>query len=288
MIRSYYRLIARSRTMSAAAWELSPARKSLYTLGVILVLCAGSMQLPETVLARYSALRSSSAPSMAGRDVTVGPPKGSDRDPSITANGGATAVRASGVNTTTSCTGARYTQPSAMALSSAPDGYSEIIESPDFYRIYGDTVQDLRQAITSCPLRKAAGEFHAYTSYQLSWSYTSTVTNGRCYLQKAKVGLHISQYLPTFTAGGSAPALTTTIWENYAHNLYVHEAGHVAIDREYAGKLLVALQKTPATDCAALDDHILTIADIYTTMLTAANELYDSQTDHGATQGAVL
>jgi predicted secreted Zn-dependent protease len=82
--------------------------------------------------------------------------------------------------------------------------------------------------------------------------------------------------LPVFWSAVASQALKT------------HEDGHTALDIEYATKLATALQNTGNMDCATLTRQTQSIIDSHVTMLNAANELYDSQTNHGATQGAVL
>jgi predicted secreted Zn-dependent protease len=84
------------------------------------------------------------------------------------------------------------------------------------------------------------------------------------------------------------PTSVATSWNVYATNLKIHEDGHAAIDRDHANRLTVALQNLQALDCKNLGAQTQATISSYITMLNTANVLYDSQTNHGANQGAVL
>ncbi|QQS19732.1 DUF922 domain-containing protein [Candidatus Saccharibacteria bacterium] len=186
------------------------------------------------------------------------------------------------------CTGYAYALPAAVALGSAAPGLSQQIDAPTYYTVYGSSVSSLRKAVTNCPLRKAAGAYHAATAYQLNWAYTPTVTNGFCSITDVKVGLHVNQLMPAFSPGNAISPEVASAWDSYAHALKTHEDGHAAIDTNYATRLTVALQNLGSIDCNAMTSQVQTVIDSYVAMLDTANELYDAQTNHGATQGAIL
>ncbi len=186
------------------------------------------------------------------------------------------------------CSGTPYSVPTQLSLTSAPAGLSTVIDAPTNYQVYGDSIANLRDAIESCPLRKAIGSYHAVTTYQVSWSYGFHVSNSVCRLSDVRVGMHINQYLPLFVPSAATPQTTASSWQQYIAVLQQHENGHVAIDTDYAKRLTAALQNLATTDCGSIAAQASTITDSYVTMLNTANDLYDSRTNHGLTQGAVL
>lgn len=187
-----------------------------------------------------------------------------------------------------SCTSAGYALPNALSLTSTATGLTSVIDPPTHYEVYGSSLPALRAAITNCPARRAAGSYHALTAYQLNWAYTPVATNGVCRLENVRVGLHVNQFMPMFSPGNTTPPSVTSTWDAYSQALKTHEDGHTALDIEYATRLATALQNTGNMDCATLTRQTQSIIDSHVTMLNTANELYDSQTNHGATQGAVL
>lgn len=192
------------------------------------------------------------------------------------------------VETARACTGTPYSPPSPLPVTSLPTGLSKVVDSPAHYQVYGSSISGLRSAIESCPLRRANGHYHASTSYQLNWSYAVVVSGTTCTLTNIRVGLHVSQYMPLFVPTATTPATTTSAWNRYISNLKTHEDGHVAIDVDHAQRLTATLQSMGAVDCGNPRNQVQTVINSYVTMLNAANDLYDSQTGHGATQGAVL
>ncbi|MCA9327145.1 DUF922 domain-containing protein [Candidatus Saccharibacteria bacterium] len=192
------------------------------------------------------------------------------------------------VRTSQACTGSPYALPASLPVTSLPSGLNKVVDTPTHYQVYGSSIPELRTAIENCPLRRANGAYHASTSYQLNWSYAVSVSGTTCRLTNVKIGLHVSQYMPAFVPTSSTPAGTKNAWNRYIANLQTHENGHVAIDTDYAQRLTNTLQNMGSVDCANPKNQVQTIINSYVTMLNAANELYDSQTGHGATQGAVL
>jgi len=199
----------------------------------------------------------------------------------------ATPVRAK-IDVPQTCTGTVYALPAPLSLASASEGLTEQIDNPAYYEVYASNLAGLRKAITNCAYRAAVGDYHAVTSYQMNWMYTPTVKDGTCQLANVKVGLHVNQYFPSFSPRNTTSPEAASAWELYRQSLKTHEDGHIALDREYAHRLSNTLQRTGPMDCATLSRQVQTIIDSHVAMLNTANELYDTQTNHGATQGAAL
>jgi predicted secreted Zn-dependent protease len=122
----------------------------------------------------------------------------------------------------------------------------------------------------------------------MNWSYNYRAGGAACQVVDVRVSLHTNQFLPAFAPSPSTPARLGDTWQRYTASLQTHENGHVAIDTDYAQRLTTALQALTAPDCNQLARVAQTTTESYVAMLDTANALYDSQTNHGATQGAVL
>ncbi|MFZ1249140.1 MAG: DUF922 domain-containing protein [Candidatus Saccharimonadales bacterium] len=187
-----------------------------------------------------------------------------------------------------SCTGTPYIMAGALQTAQLKPGLTQVVDSPHYYTVYGSTLQEVRSAISSCSLRQNATPYHASTAYALNWSYNFALQNGTCSVTDVRVGLHVNQFLPNLGIDTTTPAPLAQAWSVYAQNLALHENGHTAITVQYAQKLTAALESSSALPCDSVSAQTKTLTDSYVTMLNAANELYDSQTNHGATQGALL
>lgn len=210
-----------------------------------------------------------------------------DAEPQITPSN-VRAVATPAIETPRACTGNTYALPQPVSLSGAAFGLTKQIDTPTYYTVYGSSVSALRNAVVDCPLRKAAGAFHATTAYQLNWAYTPVAEKGVCSIKDIKVGLHVNQLMPAFSPGSTVSSEVRSAWDAYSRALQTHENGHTAINTDYAARLTTALQNVGQMDCSTLTRQVQTIIDTHVTMLNTANELYDAQTNHGATQGAVL
>jgi len=190
------------------------------------------------------------------------------------------------------CTPTTFSGPTALDVSNAPVGYSEVIEQPSHYQIYGNTANQLEKQIAQCaPATDGSGsaEFTAETSYRLAWQYGAiNLGNNQCKLSDVKVGLHVGMMLPVWQPTQFATSGLSGQWNTFMANLTTHEKGHVALDQQYAHTLADDLAAFPATDCGTLSQQVRYLIDSEVNTLNQANDNYDSQTNHGATQGAIL
>lgn len=183
-----------------------------------------------------------------------------------------------------------YQKPEALTLGAGSSLLTKVIEQPSYYQVYGDTISELRHSIESCPARATiAGAYHAITARNINWSYSvSQLGDGVCALHNPRIGLHVSQLLPTYTPGEKTPAKTVAQWNSYAKNLALHEQEHVRLASSHAENLAASLQQIGPMKCELLRSNVDTTIKSALMILDAKDELYDTQTNHGATQGAVL
>lgn len=250
-------------------------------LGRLIITQPAALYAAPMVAAAYTSQPAASTAASTGTDAAAA-------TSAAVAGGAQKTASTTAIQTPRACTGASFAQPTALAVTALPDGLTQIVDTPSYYQVYGSSLGSLRSALDDCPLRRAIGSYHAVTAYQLNWSYSTTVDSGTCKLTNIRVGAHIGQYLPSFVATARTPQSVAAAWQTYAASLKQHEDGHIAIDIDYAQRLLTALQSLRVTDCGNIGQQAQTITDSYVALLNGANELYDSRTNHGATQGAVL
>lgn len=176
--------------------------------------------------------------------------------------------------------------PSVINLTSLPEGVTTIEDSPQTYRIFGDTVDEQRQQLQQCA---PVDDFAGAASYRISWQYSYAVrSDGLCRVVLPKIGLHLNMIVPKWNAGPGANESTREAWQTFSKNLSVHEQGHYAISRAHAKAMLRQLQDVPAQSCATIQTSADAVMDTALKALQIAEEHYDGSTDHGATQGALL
>lgn len=188
------------------------------------------------------------------------------------------------------CTPLPFGMPSQLSLADAAAGLHAQTDAPTQYQIYGNTASELRTQIQHCApgaSGSSAAEYTGQTSYNLSWQYAVSVSTS-CSAQDIKVGVHTATALPYWQPTGNATSGLAGRWQAFDASLRTHEQGHAVIDKAYAAKLLDDLNALGPVDCDSLTAAIRTIVNSDVAALNQANDTYDRQTDHGATQGAVL
>lgn len=211
--------------------------------------------------------------------------------PTTEATPSPTAAPAAKIATPLNCTPAGpVAQPAVVNLLSAANGLTQVIDTPVYYTIFGNTSAQIQAQLQSCAPRNSSGEtFAGEAAYTLVWQYTSSITgNGLCTTSDVKVGLHTTMTLPAWSASKHATSGLASKWNVFINNLTHHENGHIALDKQYANILLNDLENYPATDCATLATAVQAKASAILADLNAANSSYDNHTDHGATQGAII
>jgi len=78
-------------------------------------------------------------------------------------------------------------------------------------------------------------------------------------------------------------------WTTFANNTITHESGHVKLNLQGARDYQRDLGNfPPATDCTTIKPQLSDLFDRATKTINRAGIDYDTQTQHGAKQGAVF
>jgi predicted secreted Zn-dependent protease len=164
-----------------------------------------------------------------------------------------------------------------------------LTETPLRYEVHGGNTSQLVAQIQQCgPLLEGNTHYAASTSYVLNWNFDyvlSPTDPTICSLNDIAVGVHTQQTLPSFESDDAA---LNTAWNRFISNLAGHENGHTALAATYGQTILDALSALPPESCTTIGLTATRIARDQVNELITANDLYDAQTGHGATQGTTL
>lgn len=189
-----------------------------------------------------------------------------------------------------SCTKAISQNLSPIDLSGADPGLNKQVDSPSYYQVYGYTVDQVKEEARKChPDSTEGGDaYFANTAYIINWRFDGTVIDTHCEAGNIKVGVRVRETLPTWTSTSQATAGLAVTWETFSKNLLAHENGHRDLAIQHATILLGELQGITADNCDQLADKATATAQQRLANLNQANGQYDTETHHGASQGAVL
>ncbi len=158
------------------------------------------------------------------------------------------------------------------------------------YRVRGNTLDELSASIEPQRYRDSSGmAWDAYTWWEVRWSYPFVERIDSCALGGEQVRVDIRMHLPRWEPpSGADPELAST-WTHYITALEAHEEGHAQIALAAACEVRQVLRSLePQPDCVrmelAADQATQVVIDRYHDLEVQ----YDLETDHGATEGAVL
>jgi predicted secreted Zn-dependent protease len=180
--------------------------------------------------------------------------------------------------------------PQSIQLNSLPlDGLYTTIDPEYHYGVTGDSLSKINAQMALCsPIRENEIHYAATTYYNLSWQLQYRQFGDMCTIDTARVGLHISMVFPAWSPPIATPIDTTLGWNRFLRNLHTHENGHVARDQAAGKAIQNMFHSLPPTLCTRITALATERANRIIASLDATNQRYDSDTDHGRTQGAVL
>jgi predicted secreted Zn-dependent protease len=148
-----------------------------------------------------------------------------------------------------------------------------------YYDIEGATEGELRDQLNELgPVDSSGYKGDAVTEWHISWDWPGFGSED-CNLSEADVSYTVEVLFPRWTAPDDASNNLVIKWFNYTYKLAKHEKGHV----DYVvDNYQIVLEAIKGATCETAD----AAAEAALEPLRAFDLEYDSQTGHGATQGA--
>lgn len=211
---------------------------------------------------------------------------------SYNSGNGSSGSASAAYTTPLSCSPDKGFQPAGLIANDGQKGLIQQFDQPYTHLMYGDTANQLANLSRQCPLIVPGDNepyINAYSSYWIGWRYDYlTDQDGKCSLSNPTVLLHIKQALPGWANYDAASNQLKSQWQAYEAAVTSHENGHVKLVQQSAAQLLQAMQNLPSMDCSQVEKAVNQLGQNYLDQLGLANQNYDQQTGHGATQGAIV
>ena len=145
-----------------------------------------------------------------------------------------------------------------------------------FYTVQGISEDEIRGDINA----KRPGNYDALTEWNFQWQVPGD-GNGSCNLDGVTIDYTIKVIFPQWTPPAEASSEVIQKWNNYINALALHESGHVERVVPFVPDLINTIK---ASSC----DSYNAAAQGWLDTISQQNDQYDTDTDHGATQGAVF
>ena len=188
------------------------------------------------------------------------------------------------------CSKGTYSAASASNTPHPAVGLQQIADQPQHYVVYGYTATQIRTELNQCtPVTGNGSETDAQTNWWINFHYYwYAKSNGVCALENVGVVVHLTSIYPQLSTSVYTAAGLSSQWQTYLGNLTTHEQGHQNLALQYANALYGGLQNYPKTNCYTIQQSANAYANNEIAALNKAEVNYDSQTNHGATQGAIF
>jgi predicted secreted Zn-dependent protease len=165
-----------------------------------------------------------------------------------------------------------------------------VIEKNEYYEIRGSSEKALRKQMCQNGCTWEDGrKYDSVTSWYWKWGYGTDSASQTCSADDFSITLEIISRYPKWVRTGEAPQPLVDKWDGYMKNLTMHENGHRDMVVDAAAQFYGAVANLPrALSCADRDRQVRTLSTELMARLNAAQQKYDADTNHGATQGALF
>lgn len=157
----------------------------------------------------------------------------------------------------------------------------------EYYDIEGADLYEMRASLDALgPMGENGKRFHGFTKWRVNWNYYIAPDGGGCRVTTLDTHVVATITMPRWDAPREASAELRKKWRNYVRDLRAHEDGHHEIALRASEQIRDELADLTSSSCAALRREIDVEANAILDIYRAEEKAYDSDTRHGATQGA--
>ncbi len=155
------------------------------------------------------------------------------------------------------------------------------------YDVEGATPAEILQSLVERGPSADGETFFGLTEASVDLQYDTVPAEVGCTIGHVAVVLHLTVTMPDWTvAAGTDPALGRD-WSRFRRALAAHEGGHRAIAEDGANALLDAVHDLHRTTCNGVHEEANQRLERIQADIEAAHQRYDTETDHGLTEGAI-
>lgn len=172
-----------------------------------------------------------------------------------------------------------------LAISSDDPGMHQKTDN-HYNQIYAYTKNDIYNQINACGPNVEGQSYFGISKSQINWTYSYTYIGDSCNVKDVVVGVHTDIYYPKLEVQSGGDSSLVAKWDAYMPHLVTHEEGHRDNAVTAGNQILSAISALPTLSCATMQDQVNTTANNIIVNYNAVDKNYDTETNHGETQGA--
>jgi len=154
----------------------------------------------------------------------------------------------------------------------------------EYYQVQGSDYGSLLASMNA----NGPNGFHGFTTWYLNYEYRTRSGAAGCAVDSVTTRLDLKVKLPRWAPPGNAASGLGERYDRYLTALRIHEDGHLQTGRDFESNFKRSALALSAPDCGALDSALRAQFDQLLKQANARDKNYDTNTGHGATQGAVF
>jgi len=158
------------------------------------------------------------------------------------------------------------------------------------YAVSGCNAEEIATSLRRSTTQSSAGRYEVgVTSSTTRYSYRYEEQAGSCRLKGASIASDITVMLPELPNSQGISPETMARWQAFMAALRTHEQGHVDIILKSAATIKSTFEsQTQSMPCSQLETTLKGAVQRETDVANAANESYDTSTNHGVNQGVAF
>jgi predicted secreted Zn-dependent protease len=155
------------------------------------------------------------------------------------------------------------------------------------YEVRGRTAGELLASLRAAGPRQGGRRYFGLHQWHLTWQFRWEREGPWCTVHRVTVTLRAETLLPRWAAPPDAESDLRRAWDRFLSALRSHEAGHRDLATSAARAVRQAVLADGPVSCGVVADRANATARAVVGDYNRRNAVYDDDTRHGATQGAV-
>lgn len=156
-----------------------------------------------------------------------------------------------------------------------------------YFTVEGSDPYELRKQLNLRGPHRNGRQNDGYTTWHVDWRIRTRHTMAGCTIRSVRVEVEAMITLPQWEPSPAATADTRTQWDRFARALRTHEEGHRDLAFSAASEIFHIVGSLPeSASCDELRESARSNAEGILNRYRSKEIAYDTDTDHGKSQGA--
>ncbi|CAG0957140.1 hypothetical protein ANRL3_00630 [Anaerolineae bacterium] len=160
------------------------------------------------------------------------------------------------------------------------------------YTVTGKTTQEMSKSLEAQAIadpHEPGSDYYAQTAWRISTKWSTKIAENNCELERADVSVQLTVTVPALTDVNGITPDALSRWNKFVANTITHEKGHVTRTLNGVRDYQIEIGNVaPQTDCNGMRSKLDDLFRFHSNQIDRVNSEFDTETNHGTSQGAVF